>query len=58
MYKEHFDEHPEEYEGIRALKIQTKLYEIERQKRKEAKLKKIEECKKVLNGTNSIRRGE
>ena len=52
MYKEHFDEHPEEYKGIRALKIQTKLYEIERQKRKEAKLKKIEECKKVLNGTN------
>lgn len=52
MYKEHFEEHPEEYEGIRAIKLQTRLYEIERQKRAEKKLKKIEECRRRLYGKN------
>jgi hypothetical protein len=52
MYKEHFEEHPEEYEGIRAIKLQTRLYEIERQKRVEEKLKKIEECRRRLYGNS------
>ena len=48
MYEEHFEEHPEEYEGIKALKTQTRLYEIERQKRREEKLKLIEACREEL----------
>ena len=50
MYREHFEEHPEEYEGINAIKLQTKLYEIEREKRRKEKLKKIEECRRILDG--------
>ena len=50
MYREHFEEHPEEYENINAIKLQTKLYEIEREKRKEEKLRKIEEARKFLYG--------
>lgn len=50
MYEEHFEEHPEEYEGIRAIKLQTRLYEIERQKRVEEVLKKVEECRRILDG--------
>ena len=50
MYHEYFEEHPEEYEGINAIRLQTKLYEIERQKRKEERLKRIEECRRILDG--------
>lgn len=53
MYEEHFAEHPEEYEGINAIKLQTKLYEIERRKRREEKLKKIEEARRLLYGGHS-----
>lgn len=50
MYKEYFEEHPDEYASINAIKLQTKLYEIEREKRREEKLKRIEECRRILDG--------
>jgi len=52
MYKEYFDEHPEEYENIRAIKLQTRLYEIERAKKVEEKQKKIREWEEKLNAVN------
>lgn len=49
MWKKHFENHPEEYENIRKLKEYSKSVDDFYEELKKEKLKKIEECRRILN---------
>lgn len=50
LWEEYFENHPDEYEGIKELKSRSNKIEIEREKKRKEKLKRIEICRRLLNG--------
>lgn len=49
MWKQHFKENPDEYSGIQYLKEQSDSIDRERTERQREKLKRIEECRRLLD---------
>ena len=49
-YKEYTLEHPEELVGLNKLKKNSESIEIQLRKAREEKLKRIEECRRILYG--------
>lgn len=49
MFREYFEEHPEEYQGIKDLLDRSEKIELERHIKRQDKLKLIEECRRKLN---------
>ena len=52
-YEEYKKEHPEELTGLESLKRRSAAIERERKRRRSDKLKRIEECRRILNEKHS-----
>lgn len=49
MYKEYIEEHPEEFIDLSRIYASSERIEIERHRRRQKKLEKIEYCRRLLN---------
>lgn len=54
LLEEHFREHPEEYEQILMYRKVSEAVEADLQRRRQEKLKVIEECRRELNAKHSV----
>lgn len=49
MYEEYIKEHPEEFVDLSRIYASSERIEIERHRRRQKKLEKIEYCRRLLN---------
>ena len=54
LLREHFEEHPEEYQEIQNYLARSKMIEDELAFRRKEKLNRIEECRRLLNEKHSV----
>lgn len=53
-YEEYKKEHPEELVRLNALKDKSASIEARNQKAREEKIRRIEECRRILNGEQTL----
>lgn len=54
MYREYFEEHPEEYAGIKAILDRNAQIEASLRERREAKQKQVKEWREKLHAKYSV----